>query len=112
MMAMPDDMLDPKAAAVALACTLPTADLPRRAGETRALFARAIDVQPTADGATLVFSGDDATARALLELVLAERRCCAALTFELRSAPDHSTTALRISGGERHAAAIHAWVAG
>ena len=108
---MADDTLDRDAVATGLACTLPPADLPRRADETRALFARATDVQPTADGATLVFSGDDATARALLELVLAERRCCAALTFELRSAPDHRTTTLHISGSEQHAAAIHAWVA-
>ena len=95
--------------AEALACDLPAAGLARRAVDTERLFARARERRPLPDGATIVFSGDDETARALFEFVAVERRCCAQLAYELAFVPDHSTVRLTMRGAGAQIDGIRAW---
>ena len=94
-----------------LACTLATEELAPRGRATANLFDRAERRRRLPDGAELEFGGDDDAARALLEFVLLERRCCAQLTYELHFAPDHSTIVLRLRGRGRQSEAIRAWAA-
>jgi hypothetical protein len=98
--------LDPLAA---LSCSLPEGEAGRRRAEVGALFARAELRTETEDGAELEYPGDDATARALLDFVLFERRCCAALTYELRFVPDHTRLRLRLAGPPELRQAVRAW---
>lgn len=49
------------------------------------------------DGVIVEFPNDDATARTLLEFVLAERRCCAFFGYEIGFSP-RLTLRLRASG--------------
>jgi hypothetical protein len=113
---MPDDTRSsPDAArtttAEALACDLPAEGVARRAADTERLFARAREWRPLPDGATLVFPGDDETARALFEFVVFERRCCAQLSYELAFVPDHSTVRLTMRGAGAQVDGIRAWAA-
>ncbi len=52
------------------------------------------------------FPGADDTARALIEFVLAERRCCPHFTYELGFAPDHQRVTLRLRAGGANLAAL------
>ena len=113
---MPDDTRSSPDAALmntaqALACELHADGVARRAVDTERLFARARERRPLPDGATLVFSGDDETARALFEFVAVERRCCAQLSYELAFVPDHSTVRLTMRGTGAQIDGIRAWAA-
>lgn len=92
-----------------LTCTLPEGEAGRRRAEVGALFARARRVVAMDDGVDLEYPGDDATARALLDFALFERRCCSRLTYELRFVPDHTTVRLRITGPDALVPAVWAW---
>jgi len=98
-----------QAAAAALACDLPAEAFARRAMDTTQLFDESRSRRALADGAELEFAGDDEVARALLDFVLAERRCCASLSYELAFVPDHSSVRLTLRGRGRQAEAIRAW---
>lgn len=77
-----------------LACT----DL-GRLPEVKTLLGRATGHRQLADGVVVEFPGEDATARIVLEFVLAERRCCPHFTYEVGLAGDraHVTLTLRAS---------------
>jgi hypothetical protein len=68
-----------------------------RAPEVRAILGRATGRRVTDDGVIVEFPNDDATARTLLEFVLAERRCCAFFSYEIGFSPA-LTLRLRASG--------------
>ena len=93
----------------ALACALPEGEAGERRAEVGRLFARAERRFETEDGAELEYPGDDETARALLDFVLFERRCCAQLAYELRFIPEHGAVRLRISGSGSQVPAVRAW---
>jgi hypothetical protein len=59
-----------------------------RAPEVRNLLSKATGRHQTDDGVIIQFPNDDATARTLLEFVLAERRCCALFTYEIGFSPE------------------------
>ena len=103
------DVETPTTIAEGLSCALPPEELPRRAMDITTLFDRARTRRPIDDGAELTFAGDDAAARDLLDFILAERRCCATLSFELAFIPDHSTVVLRLQGRGEQGASIRAW---
>jgi hypothetical protein len=68
-----------------------------RASEVRNILSNATGRRQTEDGVIVDFPDDDATARTLLEFVLAERRCCPHFTYEIAFAPA-LTLRLRASG--------------
>ncbi|HZS61132.1 MAG TPA: hypothetical protein VFA43_17785 [Gemmatimonadaceae bacterium] len=68
-----------------------------RAPQVRAILSRATGRHNTDDGVIIEFPDDDATARTVLEFVLAERRCCAFFGYEIGFSPK-LTLRLRASG--------------
>ena len=54
-----------------------------RAPEVKTVLSKATGRHITDDGVIVEFPDDDATARTVLEFVLAERRCCAFFGYEL-----------------------------
>jgi hypothetical protein len=68
-----------------------------RAPEVKSILSKATGRRTTDDGVIVEFPDDDATARTLLEFVLAERRCCAFFSYELGFSP-RLTLRLRASG--------------
>jgi hypothetical protein len=54
-----------------------------RAPEVKTILSKATGRHITDDGVIVEFPDDDATARTVLEFVLAERRCCAFFGYEL-----------------------------
>ena len=68
-----------------------------RAPEVKTILSKATGRRTTDDGVVVEFPDDDATARSLLEFVLAERRCCAFFGYELGFSP-RLTLRLRASG--------------
>jgi hypothetical protein len=68
-----------------------------RLPEVRNILGKATGRRQTDDGVIIEFPTDDATARTLLEFVLAERRCCAHFTYEIGFSPE-LTLRLRASG--------------
>jgi hypothetical protein len=68
-----------------------------RAPEVKSILSKATGRRTTDDGVIVEFPNDDATARAVLEFVLAERRCCAFFSYELGFSPG-LTLRLRASG--------------
>ena len=68
-----------------------------RAPEVRNILGKATGRHVTDDGVIVEFPDDDATARTVLEFVLAERRCCAFFSYELGFTP-RLTLRLRASG--------------
>jgi len=68
-----------------------------RAPEVKNILSKATARHSTDDGVIVEFPDDDATARTLLEFVLAERRCCAFFGYELGFSPG-LTLRLRASG--------------
>lgn len=68
-----------------------------RAPEVRTILGKSTGRRHTDDGVIIEFPTDDATARTVLEFVLAERQCCAYFTYEIAFAPE-LTLRLRASG--------------
>jgi hypothetical protein len=68
-----------------------------RAPEVRSILSRSTGRRQTDDGVIVEFPDDDATARTVLEFVLAERRCCAFFSYEIGFSP-RLTLRLRASG--------------
>ncbi len=72
-----------------IACTLTAAQYEDRAGDLRALAARALrSRETTPDGERLVFADSPGTERDLRAAVAAEATCCAFLRMELERTPD------------------------
>jgi hypothetical protein len=68
-----------------------------RAPEVKTILGKATSRHTTDDGVIVEFPDDDATARTLLEFVLAERQCCAFFGYEIGFSPK-LTLRLRASG--------------
>jgi hypothetical protein len=68
-----------------------------RAPEVKTILSKATGRRQTDDGVIVEFPHDDATARAVLEFVLAERHCCAFFSYEIGFSPG-LTLRLRASG--------------
>jgi hypothetical protein len=83
---------------IPLACTLTAAEMQARRQENAELLSRAIHAEDLPDGAVYTFPPTPELARAVLDFVLAERACCAFLTFTLRFASPHANIYLEIQG--------------
>ncbi len=82
-----------------------------RLPEVKALLGQATARRATDDGVIIEFAGDDATARTVLEFMLAERRCCAHFTYELVLAPPEDRVTLRLRAAGLYRVALKAMFA-
>jgi hypothetical protein len=97
----PTSPSDPAAeSSLPIACTLTDAELRDRDPKLTTLFDRATRVRELPDGYAFAFPPADAGVRDLLDLVLAERACCAFLSFDLVFPTPHDAVWLHLRGGE------------
>lgn len=80
-----------------LACMLQGNDRERQLAALRELRDTSRSLEELPDGYAFVFN-DDTAAAALLQVVLAERRCCPFFTFELILPADLGPVTLRVHG--------------
>ncbi|MGH7470628.1 MAG: hypothetical protein ACRENP_21995 [Longimicrobiales bacterium] len=94
---------------IGIACSLPREQWPERAEALAAVFHSARTVRQEFGGLRLDFPASAEMARALLELVLSERECCAFLSFQLEMGPGPDVLRLQVRSpaGE---AAVEAWL--
>lgn len=92
--------------ALALSCTLPLAGRDKRRIAVQDVIAQAKSACEINLGVSFAFDHADDVARRLLELVLAERTCCARFIYTIAVTPQENRIALRIEGTERHAQAV------
>ena len=109
---LPDDRADASPdivdSALAAACLLPPIDRASRRISLQELLQHATRWTECKDGMLVEFPGADETARALVDFVLAERRCCPHFTYELGFAPAHQRVTLRLRSGAAKLAALKA----
>ena len=92
---------DPAAvSSLPIACTLTDAELRERAPKVSTVFDRVTRVRELPDGYAFAFPPADAGVRDLLDLVLAERACCAFLSFDVVFPAPHDAVWLHLRGGE------------
>ncbi len=89
------------------ACSLSPAELTERAASLLRLAAEARAVRSTEDGLVLVFESADAVAARLLDLVLAERRCCPTFRFALVFDPHLGPLRLHLDGPGEATGPVH-----
>ena len=83
-------------AAMGLVCTLPITQRGARRISVRSVIERAAVVKETADGVVLRFNPSDEIPRIILDLVLAERSCCAQFRYAIRFDPPHDAVELHV----------------
>jgi hypothetical protein len=82
-----------------IACELSTTELAARRDSLLArLVGRSTKVEHLDSGLRLHFPGDAESGRLILAAIVAERRCCRFLAFDLAFAPDLGPIVLAISG--------------
>ncbi len=81
-----------------IACTLTERELRVRQQEVTPLFEHIVKVCELSDGYAFAFPPDASRAHDLLDLVLAERACCAFFTFELTFPAPHDAVWLSLRG--------------
>ena len=87
------------------ACSLADEELAIRRAEWRALEARAlVRAETRPDGRLLVYRGGRDTARALEQLIEAERQCCSFFDFSMEAADDEVRVTLTFPSQARPAA--------
>ncbi len=92
--------LDLPANELPIACNLSEPDLAKRGEEVESVFKSVEQVKELADGYAYRFPGSEEWATRLMEVVLAERRCCPFFTFELIFEPNLGSTWLHLRGGQ------------
>jgi hypothetical protein len=93
----------------AIACSLPPDQWPRRARALAVIFDNARSVREEYGGLTLEFEYSPERARALLELVMAERECCRFMSFRLDLGAELDGLRLHVRGSAGEAA-LEAWL--
>jgi hypothetical protein len=83
-----------------ITCTLTERELRARQQEVSPLFEHIVRVRELPDGYAFAFPPDASRAHDLLDLVLAERACCAFFTFELTFPAPHDVVWLELRGGK------------
>jgi hypothetical protein len=84
-----------------VACTLSAPDeIEERRAVVEDIFAGVTEYHELTDGYELVFPGDEAHARRLMQFVAAERLCCPFLSFELVFEQAGGPIHLTLRGGE------------
>lgn len=87
------DIID---SALGLVCSLPAGERPERRASIQAVVSQAISWRELENGVSFSFDNSDAIARSLLDLVLAERHCCAQFTYSIVFEHQHQPIELRV----------------
>ena len=95
---MSSTMASATGAPAPIACTLTERELRARQQEVSPLFEHVQRVRELSDGYAFAFPPDASRAHDLLDLVLAERACCAFFTFELTVPAPHDAVWLELRG--------------
>lgn len=95
----PQGTLDVESA-MALVCTLPAAGRDDRRAGVRSVINQATSSRELECGVAFSFENRDDIARLLLDLVLAERNCCAQFTYAILFEQQHRPIELRIEARE------------
>jgi hypothetical protein len=82
--------------ALGLVCSLPAAGRDERRTSVQAVIAHATSWTELENGISFSFDNSDAMAKSLLDLVLAERQCCAQFTYSIRFERQHAPIELRV----------------
>ena len=82
--------------ALGLVCTLPSADRRGRRSSVHSTVAQAVNVRELINGVALSFTASEENARMLLDLMLAERECCAQFRYSIVDAPPHEMIELHV----------------
>jgi hypothetical protein len=82
--------------AMALVCSLPASGRNERRASVHAVISQATSWHDLENGISFSFENSDAIATALLDLVLAERTCCAQFTYSILFEPEHRPIELRV----------------
>jgi hypothetical protein len=86
--------------AMALVCSVPASSRGERSLNVHAAISRAQSFHESASGVWFQFENADDIARSLLELVLAERNCCAQFSYSLTFGARHEAILLRVDAPE------------
>ena len=82
--------------AMALVCTVPASGRDKRRWSVHDVLSRATSSREVENGVAFLFENSDDAARSVLDLVLAERTCCAQFTYSIVFEPEHAPIALRV----------------
>jgi hypothetical protein len=85
-------------AAMALVCTIPAGDRAARRHTVHETISQATAARELENGVAFQFAGTDEIARELLDLVLAERSCCADFRYAIAFEPRHGAVEFRVEG--------------
>jgi len=84
---------------LAVACSLPSAELRKRGATLLSLFRSAVTaIEELPDGYAFRLPGDRKTMAIAAEIFAAERECCPFLTFTLTAHPNAGPLVVRITG--------------
>lgn len=67
---------------------------------TRLLVQQRKAIRPASDGYEFIFTNNPETLTQLTEFIANERRCCQFLEFTLKTAPNHESVSLTLTGPE------------
>ena len=81
---------------MALVCTLPASERGERRLSVKDILSRATSAREIENGVAFLFENSDDAARSLLDLVLAERNCCAQFSYTIGFEPQHAPIAFRV----------------
>lgn len=84
--------------AMALVCSVPAPGRGERRVSVQAVVSQATSFDEVENGVLFRFENSDDVARLLLDLVLAERRCCARFSYSMMFQPEHQAIELRVEG--------------
>ena len=84
---------------VPIICSLTTAELRDRQAKLLAQFRSAVvEVEEVEEGYVFRLPGDDKWIMFVAELIVAERKCCPFLTFEVAAEPNQGPVIVRVFG--------------
>jgi hypothetical protein len=87
--------------AMALVCTIPAADRAERIGSAQTVITQATSFRELDNGVAFTFNNSEDVARLLLDLVLAETKCCAQFNYSIVFGSPHQTIELRVEAHPR-----------
>lgn len=90
-----------------LVCALPSAELASRRKEVQEFVERAQSIMSIPYGLQFVFPNTNEIAHALVDFILFEQKCCAAVSYELQSIPPHGEIVLQLHASGTLLASLH-----
>jgi hypothetical protein len=87
--------------AMALVCTIPASDRAERIVSVETVITQATSFRELDSGVAFMFNSSEDVARLLLDLVLAETKCCAQFNYSIVFESPHRTIELRVEAHPR-----------